>query len=303
MRAKYGISIPQFYPDHVVDLAVLDEYLHAAERFGYHSGWVQEEILRSPALDAIGLLQYAAARTQKMVLGTAVLITPVRNPLHLAKAILTLDHLSNGRLIVGVGLGTHTTSYPAFGIPVEKRAARFAEGINVMKKLWTGEAIVFDGEYFKFNGERMQPKPKQLPHPPIYFGGSASVALARAARLGDGWIGGRTPTPDFKRHVEEVKKLVAEQGRDPARFPIAKRVYIAIDDNRPRIEERLMKWFGDTYADAEAAKRSVIYGGTAECIDRVAGVIEAGCDELIFNPIYEQREQMEIIAKELIPKL
>jgi probable F420-dependent oxidoreductase len=303
MRAKVGISIPQFYPDNSVDLAVLDEYVQTAEKLGYQSGWVQEEILRSPALDAVGLLLYVAARTHKMVLGTAVLITPVRNPLHLAKALLTLDHFSGGRLIVGVGLGTHTTSYPAFGIPVEKRAARFAEGIQVMKQLWTGESLNFEGEYFKFHGERMLPLPKQRPHPPIYFGGSAPVALARAARMGDGWIGGRTPTPDFKKHVEDLRRLVAEHGKDPVKFPIAKRVYIQLDSNKPRIEERLVKWFGDTYADPEAAKRSVIYGGVDECVDRVAEVIEAGCGELIFNPIYEQREQMEIIAKELIPKL
>ena len=303
MSVKFGIAIPQFYPEGKVDLAVLDEYLAAAEALDYHSGWVQEEILRSPALDAIGLLTYAAARTTRLVLGTAVLITPVRNPLHLAKELLTLDHLSKGRLIVGVGLGTYTTTYPAFGIPAELRARRFAEGIRVMKKLWTGDSVTFDGDYHKLQGERMLPKPYQKPHPPIYFGGNAEAALKRTAKMGDGWVGGRTPASEFKKHVVALRQMVADEGRDPEKFSIAKRVYVQVDNQKGRAEERVMKWFGDTYGDPEGAKKSVTYGTEQECVDKIAEFIEAGAQELILNPIFEQREQMDLLAKAIIPKL
>ena len=303
MSVKFGIAIPQFYPEGTVDLAVLDEYLAAAEALDYHSGWVQEEILRSPALDAIGLLTYAAARTTRLVLGTAVLITPVRNPLHLAKELLTLDHLSKGRLIVGVGLGTYTTTYPAFGIPAELRARRFAEGIRVMKKLWTGDSVMFDGDYHKFTGRA---------HAAQAVPEAASADLFRRqcggraqAHRQDGRRLGRRPHPGVG--VQEARRRAAPDGG--RRRPRSREVFDrqarlrAVDNQKGRAEERVMKWFGDTYGDPEGAKKSVTYGTEQECVDKIAEFIEAGAQELILNPIFEQREQMDLLAKAIIPKL
>jgi len=303
MATRFGIAIPQSYPDAPVDPAALAEHLRAAEALGYHSAWVGEEILKAPMLDPIGLLEFAAAHTERMLLGTAVLVTTLRSPLHLAKALVTLDHLSQGRLIVGVGLGQSTRSYPAFGVPTEHRVRRYLEGIAVMRKLWTEESLTFQGEYWKFQGERMEPKPIQKPHPPIWFSGRHVNALGRAARLADGWIGGKIVLDEFRGHVVTLRRLLAEAKRDSDSFGIAKRVIFAVDSDRARIEKRLMAWFGAAYGNPEEAKTAAIYGGEAECADKIGQIVAAGAKTLIMDPVLDPREQMEALAKGVLPAL
>jgi len=303
MSVDFGISIPQFYPEGSLDLDVLSTFVRDAERLGFHSGWVQEEILDAPALDAIGLLSFAATQTTTLKLGTAILVTTVANPLYLAKSLATLDLISKGRLIVGVGLGSHTAIYPAFDVPLERRAARFGEGIRLMKRLWTGSAVEVEGEHWKLRGERMLPKPWQRPHPPVWLGGSARPALERAVRIGDGWIGGRTSVADFADHVGTLRELLAAAGRDPAAFGIAKRVYITVTADKKRAEQRCADWFGLVYGRPEMAQNVMTYGSEQECIEQVAAFIEAGAKLLFFNPVFDMREQMEILATRIIPAL
>jgi probable F420-dependent oxidoreductase len=303
MSVDYGISIPQFYPEGSLDFDELSLFVRDAERLGFHSGWVQEEILNAPALDAIGLLSFVATQTTTLKLGTAILVTTTANPLYLAKSLTTLDLVSKGRLIVGVGLGSHTSNYPAYDVPLERRAARFSEGLRLMKRLWTEDAVEVDGEHWKFHGERMLPKPYQRPHPPMWLGGSARPALERAVKIGNGWIGGRTSAADFAGHVATLHELLAVAGRDPADFGIAKRVYITVTNDKKRTEERLADWFNLVYGRPEMAQSVMIYGSEQECIERVAAFKEAGAKLLFFNPVFDLREQMEILATRIIPAL
>src|SRR5262245_42891646 len=168
---KFGIAIPQIWsaPDEQVNS--LQDFLARAEALGYHSGWVQEQILgRTNTYEPVTLLAYAAAATRTLRLGTSVLIAPLRTPVQLAKSLSTLDHLSGGRLIVGVGIGANTRVYPAFGITPEARVRRFIEGIELMRRLWTEERVSFEGRFWKLENAAMAPKPLQKPYPPIWFG-------------------------------------------------------------------------------------------------------------------------------------
>ena len=199
-QVRFAIAIPQIFSQPRVDTATLQSFLTRAEALGYHSAWVQEQILgRTASLEPVSLLTYAAALTRTLRLGSAVLLTPLRSPVQLAKSLSTLDQLSDGRLIVGVGLGGNTRIYPAFGLSPEKRARRFTEGLQLMKRLWTEERVTFDGEFWKLENVAMEPKPIQKPHPPIWFGARHPAALRRAVELGDGWIGaGSSSIAEFK---------------------------------------------------------------------------------------------------------
>ena len=183
-------------------------------------------------------MTYAAACTERLRLGCAVFVSTLHTPAHLAKSMATLDQLSQGRVEVGVGSGGKQRPFAAFGISGERYGARFAEGVARLKALWTQPRVSFDGEFWQLTDASMEPKPAQKPHPPLWFGANGESALRRAARLGDGFFGaGSAPTARFAEQVRIVRAALPEFGRDPASFPIAKRLYVAVDDDVPRARQ------------------------------------------------------------------
>jgi probable F420-dependent oxidoreductase len=302
---RCGTAIPQDLIDGPLDLASLHTFLTRAEALGYDSAWVQEQIIGSvPILEPLTVLTYAAALTRTLRLGTSVMLTVLRNPIQLAKSLTSLDQLSQGRLTVGLGIGNQRPEDEAFGIPLERRARRFREGIEVMKALWTQPRATFGGDYWQFTGITQEPKPVQRPHPPLWFGAREPAALRRAVRLGDGWMGaGSSSTADFKAQAAAIRGFLDDAHRDPATFTLSKRVYIALDANKSRAEERLCTWFGIRYGRADMASRVAIWGGSAECLDRLAELVEAGAEHLLLNSAFDHLEHLEAFATELMPHL
>ena len=155
-----GIAIPQIFPDGPVDMTLIRDYVERAESLGYHSLWVQEDIIGdTSSLEPINLLCYIAAVTQNVRLGTSVIVATTRNPVILAKEFSTLDQLSNGRLIIGISLGGRPNLYPILGGPTEKRVRHFVDSLNVMKALWEQPEAKYDGHFWTLDGEPMEPKP------------------------------------------------------------------------------------------------------------------------------------------------
>jgi probable F420-dependent oxidoreductase len=299
---QFGIAIPQAFGREPVDAALIEKFVKQADALGYHSLWVQE-VIDAALLEPVSLLTYAAALTQRIRLGSAILLTTLRSPLQTAKTLSSLDHLSRGRLIVGIGLGSNTDVYPGYGIPVEKRLARFVAGIELMKALWTEERVSRESAFWSLVDERVEPKPVQKPHPPLWFGGSHPNALRRAARLGDGWLGGRTSTDKFRAQVGGVRQALEEFRRDPATFMIGKRVYIAVDKNKARAEEKLNQWFNQVYGVGDIASSAAIYGGEHECVDRLGELVTAGAKLLILNPVSDHLEHLQSLASDVLPKV
>jgi probable F420-dependent oxidoreductase len=304
-KVELAVAIPQTFLTGQVDRAGIRAFLARAESLGFHSAWVVEQIIgKIPSLEPVALLAYAAAVTERLRLGSAVLLSALRSPVHLAKSLASLDHLSGGRLIVGVGLGGNPKVYPAFGIPATRRAARFAEGIRLMKRLWTEPRVTFDGEFWTLEHVAMEPKPLQKPHPPIWFGAHHPDALRRIVALGDGFMGaGSISTEQVAQEVKLLRGLLGEAGRDPESFPIAKRVYIAIDRDRARGLRRLGEWFGAFYGRPELAGQVAVGGDPDECLDGLARVVQAGARLLMLNPVFDEGEHLERFASELAPKL
>jgi probable F420-dependent oxidoreductase len=302
---RCGVAIPQDYINKPVDLPFLHTYLSRAEALGYESAWVQEQIVGSvPILEPVTLLTYAAALTRKLRLGTSVMLTVLRNPLQLAKSLTSLDQLSGGRLTVGVGLGNQRPEDAAFGIPLERRVRRFVEGIEVMKTLWTQSTVKLDGEFWRLDGISQEPKPVQQPHPPLWFGAREPAALRRAVRLGNGWMGaGSSSTTDFKAQAQTLRGFLDAAQRDPSTFTISKRVYIAVDNDKSRAEERLRTWFGIRYRSADMASRVAVWGNVNECLDRLAELVSYGAEHLLLNSTFDDMEHLELMAKEIVPHL
>jgi len=248
-------------------------------------------------------MSYAAACTSRLRLGCAVFVTPLHSPVHLAKNLSTLDQLSQGRLDVGVGTGGKARPFAAFGIGPDRYVSRFTEGLALMKALWTEPRVTFDGEFWQLMDAAMEPKPAQKPHPPIWFGANTERALRRAVRLGDGFFGaGSSPTTSFADQVQIVRQVLAEAGREAGSFPIAKRIYIAVDDDaaraRERINDAMERIYGRRIPSIEAA---AVAGTAADCVREANAVAAAGAELILFTTVFDQPEQMERLASEVMP--
>lgn len=294
-----GFAVPQVFPDGRIDLAVIRDVSARAEEMGYDSLWVQERIIGSSrSLEPLALLSYLAAVTDTVRLGVSVLVLPLRSPPQLAKTLATLDVLSGGRLTVGVGLGGGDANAEAYGIEPGRRVRRFLEALSVMDALWKDESADFEGEMYRMAGATMAPKPIQKPRPPVWFGARAEPAIRRAARYGDGWMGaGSSSADDFRESVGVLRNALEAEGKDPATFPVSKRVYVAIDDDADRAERRLTDWFGHHYGNPEMAARVSIWGSADHCYEQIDAIIEAGAEHLLLNPVFDYDEHLDALRR------
>ena len=283
----FAIAIPQTYPDPVR----IQRFLRRAEELPFAAAWTIEQVIgTAPVLESVTTLAYAAAATKRLHLGVAVLLIAQRNPILLAKSLSSVDVLSNGRLIVGVGMGASTAQYPAYGITPEGRVTRFRENLEIIKRLWTEDRVTLQGRFSQLNNIPMQPKPVQKPRPPIWFGGHVEAALRRAVELGDAYIGaGSTPMSVF---LEDIKQL-------PRDFPKAKRLYLAFGDNLPRLRE----WFGAFYHKPELAEQVAVWGSTEHLTGEIKRLQDAGVSHVLLNPVFDEEDQMERLANDVIPRI
>jgi probable F420-dependent oxidoreductase len=284
---EFAIAIPQTYPDR----ARLRRFLRRAEELPFVAAWCIEQVIgKVPVLESVTSLAYAAALTERLRLGVAVLLIAQRNPIDLAKSLTSLDVLSNGRLIVGVGLGASSKYYPAYGLAPEGRVTRFRENLAIMKRLWTEEKATLDGRFSQLERIPMEPKPVQKPHPPIWFGGHVAAALRRAVELGDAYIGaGSTP---MKAFLESIKQL-------PPDFPKAKRLYLALGDSLPRLRE----WFGAFYGKPELADQVAVWGSPQQIADEIVRLKDAGVNYVLLNPVFDEEAQMEQLCEDVLPRV
>ena len=305
LKISFGISVPQIFTEDLINLSLIRNFATRAEALGYESLWVQEKIIGdADSLEPINLLSYVSAITKDIDLGIAVIIATTRNPFILAKELGTLDHLSGGRLILGYALGGRPATYSLLGAPGEKRVRHFNECLSVLEKLWTQEKASFQGEFWDFKNVSMLPLPVQRPRPPIWFGGRHEAALKRSVRRGDGWMGaGSTSTRQFKDHCRIVKSELNRLGKDESKFTISKRVYVAVDDDETRALKRLTDWFGSHYGNPDLAERVSVWGSVEKCILGMQEVLDAGAEMLMFNPVFDHMEHLEILTSDIIPHL
>ncbi len=299
---RFAISIPQLFPDGELDAADFRAHLARAEELGFDSAWAQENTLGSaPVLGPLGTMSFAAACTSELRLGCAVFVSSMHSPVHLAKEISTIDQLSGGRVEVGFAAGGPGGMASAFGVAPSERIPRFIEGLRVMKACWAESSITFEGRFWQLDGAAMEPKPVQKPHPRVWLGGSHPGALRRVAEYGGGFFGaGMSTTEQFAEQVRIVRAELAEAGRDAAGLQIAKRVYVAVEDDPARARAQLDRALHRLYG--QHGLLDVAVAGTAEeCADGLSRVSSAGAELIQLHPLYDEREQMERLASDVIP--
>jgi probable F420-dependent oxidoreductase len=284
--------------DGKVDMSLVGRYVRRAEELGYSSLWTQERLTGAPTvIDPLSFLAYIAGQTTKARLGVSVVVLPRHNPIHLAKQTASIDQMSGGRLILGVGLGTNAQDLVQYGLSPERRVRRFIEHVEIIKALWTQDNVIYKGDFYELDGTNIAPKPTQQPHPPMWFGANVEPAIHRALKYANGWTGaGSSGAKDFPQKVALVQSLLAIEGRTQAEFPISKRVYLTIDDNEPRALRRMQEWAAGYYGNADIAERAGVWGSASKIQEKLAEWSELGVDEFILNPVVDVEATMEQLA-------
>jgi alkanesulfonate monooxygenase SsuD/methylene tetrahydromethanopterin reductase-like flavin-dependent oxidoreductase (luciferase family) len=273
-----------------------------AEALGYDAVWVGDSLLARPRHDPLTLLAAVAARTRNIMLGTAVFLPALRNPVVLAHQLATLDRISEGRLVLGAGIATDVANiraeFAAAGVPFEGRVGRMMEGLRLARALWTGNPVDWDGRWPVKDGV-LGPTPHRPGGPPIWLAGSVRAAFERAARHFDGWFANEPDLARWTAQWQEVRQIVREIGRDPEHFAAANYVTLALDEDAARAEQRIDAFLESYYGQPAALmrRRQACFGGpSAPAAAWLKGYADAGVTDLIVRFTGDHERQLDAVA-------
>ena len=280
-----------------------------AEALGFASVWVGDSLTARPRHEPLTLLAAVAARTRRVALGTAVLLPALRHPLVLAHAVATVDRVSEGRLILGVGIAGDTPAtrkeFAAAGVPFTQRAGRCVETLDICRALWRGDGVSVAGRYWTLEDVAVGPTPHRAGGPPIWWGGGGATAIREAARA-DGWFPIDPRLPLFQEGWIRIQAGAREAGRSARDLTAA--LYTTIVLGEPAAAQGELERFLSTYYNAPAAAmlaRQACYAGPSPgCLEWMAPFIEAGVRHVIVRFAgADQAGQLERAGRELLPGL
>jgi probable F420-dependent oxidoreductase len=279
------------------------------DALGFDSIWTGDHVsFHQPLYESLTLLASYIGITSRVRLGVGVYLLALRHPTVAAKITSTLDVLSGGRLIFGVGVGgENPKEFEACGIPHKERGARVSEGIEVVRALWRDSPASFHGRFTQFEGVSIDPKPVQKPAPPIWVGGRSDAALARAGRQGDGWISYVVQPERYKQSLAKIEAAAAAAGRSLEGFEKGHLTFIAIGKDYESAERVWVDRLSMRYAQdfGPLAKKYGIIGTPGQCAEQLARFIEAGCTYFVLDAICDvadEAAQIETFAAEILPK-
>lgn len=295
---KIGLAFvnpaPLTKPAYVVDFA------KKCEEMGVHSMWIIDRIAYDN-LEPLTVLAAAAGVTQKIRLGTSLLLPALRHPTLLAKTVATLDFVSNGRVTLGVGFGSRENDFSAVEVPYERRGSRAAEAVQLMRRIWTEENVTHKGNFFNVQNLALGPKPVQNAIP-IFTGGSAEIALKRAGTWADGYICGSSAIPDFASTWNKIAAYARAAGRDPGHIEKAGLTFMAINDDQAKAVETVgayvTRYYGRLRGDI--ASTSVVGSGRA-CAEQIEAFLARGLDTLIIGVAGPDPKQLDLFAEQVLP--
>jgi len=279
------------------------------DELGFDSLWTGDHVsFHGPIYESLTLLSSYAGITRRARLGVGVYLLALRQPTVAAKIASTLDVLSGGRLIFGVGVGgENPKEFEACGIPHKERGARVTEGIDVVRTLWRDSPASFKGRFTQFEGVSIDPKPVQKPAPPIWVGGRSDAALARAGRQGDGWISYVVHAERYRQGVARIREVAAGAGRSLDGFVDAHLAFVTIGDDYEKARATWVRLLSQRYAQdfGPLAGKYGIIGTAAQCAEQLARFAEAGCTYVVMSPICDNEDterQFEQFAAEVVPQ-
>jgi probable F420-dependent oxidoreductase len=305
----FGLAMRNFttYPE-MPDPHALIAYAVKAEALGFDSIWVWDHIFLGvdppfPVIDSLTLLTAVAARTSSIKLGTGVLVLPLRNPVVLAKELASLDLIAGGRLLLGMASGWYRREFDAVGVPFQERGRIMDRNLEILRRLWTEDQVNGDYPPHRMRGANLSPKPARLPV--MLIGGYVERVLKRAAVNG-GWLTYFYTPEGFAKSWAKVRGFAEEAGRDPDALLNANQLPIYIGASREAVEAPMMEWLGqewDYAAWSDSTKEAAIIGTVDECVAQLRAQLAVGVQKLIFIPYRYRTDQIEIIARDIIPRL
>ena len=275
-----------------------------AEGLGFDSIWVGDSLLARPRHDPLTLLAAVAARTRRVELGTAVLLPALRNPVVLAQQVSTLDRISEGRFILGVGIATDVPNiraeFEAAGVPFDKRVGRMVEGLALCRALWTGKPVDWQGRW-TLKQAVLGPTPHRPGGPPIWIGGSVKPARERTGRLYDGWFPNGPTAAEYPAQWGEVQAAARAAGRDPSTLTGAMYLTLAIDDDETRAEARISSYLAHYYQgmrpDVMRKQQRCFAGTAAAAAAWLKSYADAGASHLVLRFAADHERHLEMAAR------
>ena len=309
---KVGLAIKNFTsaPEEP-DFGDIVAYARRAEELGFESLWAWDHMLLGsqtpfPFLDSLSTLAGLAATTERVELGTGVLVLPLRNPVVLAKVTSTIDRMSGGRLVLGAAAGWYEREFDAVGVPFASRGAVFERNLDVLNRFWTEESVTGSVDGMTFRRANMLPKPVQRPRPRLLIGGYVDRVLRRAASRGDGWLTYFYTAEGFARSWAKIRTFAEEAGRDPDGLQNVAQLPICVDDTYEKADRRIRE-FVDRMFDcppwSESTPDSAIRGTPEQCAEQLGAHAAAGVQHVALVPWEYEREQVEAIASGVLPGL
>ena len=285
-------------------------FIEAVDRAGFDSVWVGDHLsMPLPFFDPFLLIAQAAVVSRRLTFGTGVYLLPLRSPGPAAKQAATLDHLTEGRFIFGVGIGGEfPKEYEVAGVPIAERGSRLSEGIQAMRALWRGEPATFKGRHYQFEDVLMTPPPRQPGGPPIWGGGRSDPALRRIGRLADGYLSYVVTPSMYAEAIGKISAAAKQSGRKVKNFGTGHLLFARVDDDYESALEIATASLSKRYAMdfRRAAERYAALGSPAQVAERIAEFYNAGVRHLSVDLVgpYERRmAQIERFAGEVIPRL
>jgi probable F420-dependent oxidoreductase len=337
-KIEFGVRLPVSGP--LADIEVIKKIALRAEEIGFDSIWVNDHIVwtkythkhhistgSAEALngmeepnffEALTTLAFLAGITRRVKLGVACVVLPCRNPVYLAKQAANIDILSNGRLILGVGLGSRATilanEFSVLNYSLESRTERFEEYVRILKEVWTKPVASFSGKHYRFDNAEIFPKPIQKPHIPIWVGGWSKASMIRALKLAEGWIPGWLTTYEMAKRINEMKELATYYGRKSDELTVAVEKYLCLSRNRDEARAKALNTIKQSLATYERHVKDLgfaldvhIVGGIEEVEDKIKRFVEAGVTHFEFKFIYNSLDEfigmMELFADTVMTRI
>ncbi|HIN06184.1 MAG TPA: LLM class flavin-dependent oxidoreductase [Dehalococcoidia bacterium] len=303
-----GLLIGDNPPEHA-DLIL--EMARRVEVAGLDSVWVGDSLTAKPRLEPLAMLAAIAANTQRVRLGTAVLLAPLRQPVLLAQTLATLDLLSKGRMIIGAGVGgafndDQKREWLSAGLNYKQRAGRLEEIVQIVKGLSTGEPVSFAGKHFNLEAAMILPRHTQPGGVPIllasHWRAQQDAQINRAARLGDGLISISDSPEEYSQLVQKVRGIHSELGRDPANFEATFYMTVNLNSDEGQAEKEATEWLTRYYGAEIWGTRWGPFGGPERLKERMSEYVEAGAQTLIVRFAgFDPQRQLEVFLEQVAP--
>jgi alkanesulfonate monooxygenase len=296
-----GIHVPSVSVSGLEDGRSYARFFRDIEDLGLDAVWVEDRIFHpAPMADSLTLLTWAAANSEKLLLGTAVTVLNLRQAPVTARQVSTLAHLSGGRVALGVSLGGRAEEYAALGVPMDRRVTVFRDSVAVLRALLGGAPVDHDGPFFRLENAIVRPAAQV----PLLIGGLAEPAIRRAGELGDGWIMGPFGgLSEFERGWEIARAGAAAAGRDPEALIAGRLVYVCVDDDRERAESEMTRFLHGYYGPDFGVEKHALTGPAPDVAARLRELIDAGLSHLMLGIPSLERDQVRRIAEEVVPAL